>query len=215
MDRGRARYLADSALSGHGVPAHRPNLEGLPPAFISCAEIDPCRDEAVEYAIRLFQAYVHTELHPPDDRVTFGDHIFGPDAKTDRCLVADEDRRAGESRQVDRPAGADDLDGVAGRDVLGPSGPRPCTVQIDEDGGVAGGVLPADGRVGAHRQPAPGDADLDLVAGCPRGVPWRDARQADLPKWSPVGDLRDSHGAKQPVRHRVGDEVVEAAHTVG
>jgi hypothetical protein len=101
--------------------------------FISCAEIDPCRDEAVEYAIRLFQAYVHTELHPPDDRVTFGDHIFGPDAKTDRCLVADEDRRAGESRQVDRPAGADDLDGVAGRDVLGPSGPRPCTLQIDEE----------------------------------------------------------------------------------
>jgi acetyl esterase/lipase len=68
MDRARARYLADSALSGHGVPAHRPSLEGLPRAFISCAEIDPCRDEAVEYAIRLFQAYVHTELHPPDDR---------------------------------------------------------------------------------------------------------------------------------------------------
>jgi acetyl esterase/lipase len=63
MDRGWAHYLNDTAPSGHAVPAFRPNLEGLPPAFISCAEIDPCRDEAVEYAHRLFQAYVHTELH--------------------------------------------------------------------------------------------------------------------------------------------------------
>jgi acetyl esterase/lipase len=38
-------------------------LEGLPPAFISCAEIDPCRDEAIDYANRLLHAYVHTELH--------------------------------------------------------------------------------------------------------------------------------------------------------
>jgi acetyl esterase len=54
---------------GHGdaaaqhVPAQRANLEGLPPAFISCAEIDPCRDEAIDYANRLLHAYVHTELH--------------------------------------------------------------------------------------------------------------------------------------------------------
>jgi acetyl esterase/lipase len=63
MDRGWAHYLVDAASSGRGIPAHRPNLEGLPPAFISCAEIDPCREEAVEYANRLFRAYVHTELH--------------------------------------------------------------------------------------------------------------------------------------------------------
>jgi acetyl esterase len=63
MERGWSHYLADPELSGHVVPAHRPNLEGLPPAFISCAEIDPCRDEAVEYATRLLRAYVPTELH--------------------------------------------------------------------------------------------------------------------------------------------------------
>jgi acetyl esterase len=63
MDRGWAHYLADTAPSGHAVPAYRPNLEGLPPTFIGCAEIDPCRDEAVEYANRLLRAYVPTELH--------------------------------------------------------------------------------------------------------------------------------------------------------
>jgi acetyl esterase len=63
MDRGWAHYLADTAVSGHAVPAYRPNLEGLPPAFISCAEIDPCRDETVDYVHRLLHAYVHTELH--------------------------------------------------------------------------------------------------------------------------------------------------------
>src|ERR1700738_639997 len=30
---------------------------------ISCAEIDPCRDEPIDYANRLLHAYVHTELH--------------------------------------------------------------------------------------------------------------------------------------------------------
>ncbi len=52
----------DSA-SGQHVPAHRANLEGLPPTFISCSEIDPCRDEAIDYANRLLHAFVHTELH--------------------------------------------------------------------------------------------------------------------------------------------------------
>jgi acetyl esterase/lipase len=63
MDRGWEHYLAGAASSARDMPAHRPNLEGLPPAFISCAEIDPCRDEAIAYAHRLFRAYVHTELH--------------------------------------------------------------------------------------------------------------------------------------------------------
>src|SRR5277367_3987046 len=54
---------AVSRAWAHHVPAHRANLEGLPPAFISCAEIDPCRDEAIDYANRLLHAYVHTELH--------------------------------------------------------------------------------------------------------------------------------------------------------
>jgi acetyl esterase/lipase len=63
VSRAWAQYLGHSAATAQHVPAHRANLEGLPPAFISCAEIDPCRDEAIDYASRLLHAYVHTELH--------------------------------------------------------------------------------------------------------------------------------------------------------
>jgi acetyl esterase len=63
VSRAWAHYLGHGAATAHHVPAHRANLEGLPPAFISCAEIDPCRDEAIDYANRLLHAFVHTELH--------------------------------------------------------------------------------------------------------------------------------------------------------
>jgi acetyl esterase/lipase len=63
VSRAWAHYLGHSVATAQHVPAHRANLEGLPPAFISCAEIDPCRDDAIDYANRLLHAYVHTELH--------------------------------------------------------------------------------------------------------------------------------------------------------
>ncbi len=63
VSRAWTHYLGHGAATTQHVPAHRANLEGLPPAFISCAEIDPCRDEAIDYANRLLHAYVHTELH--------------------------------------------------------------------------------------------------------------------------------------------------------
>ncbi len=63
VSRAWAHYLGHSTATAEYVPAHRANLEGLPPAFISCAEIDPCRDEAIDYANRLLHAFVHTELH--------------------------------------------------------------------------------------------------------------------------------------------------------
>lgn len=63
VSRAWAHYLGHSVATAQHVPAHRANLEGLPPTFISCAEIDPCRDEAIDYANRLLHAYVHTELH--------------------------------------------------------------------------------------------------------------------------------------------------------
>jgi acetyl esterase/lipase len=63
VSRAWGHYLGHTTASGHHVPAHRTNLEGLPPTYISCSEIDPCRDEAIDYANRLLHAYVHTELH--------------------------------------------------------------------------------------------------------------------------------------------------------
>jgi acetyl esterase len=63
VSRAWHHYLSHGSADGQHVPSHRANLEGLPPTFISCSEIDPCRDEAIDYANRLLHAYVYTELH--------------------------------------------------------------------------------------------------------------------------------------------------------
>ncbi len=47
----------------YAAPARAEDLSGLPPAYISTMEFDPLRDEGVQYALRLMQAGVATELH--------------------------------------------------------------------------------------------------------------------------------------------------------
>jgi acetyl esterase len=57
-------YLGEAgAVSSDAVPARRAELSGLPTALITCAEIDPFRDEAIDYALRLLRAGVCAELH--------------------------------------------------------------------------------------------------------------------------------------------------------
>ncbi|HXS85143.1 MAG TPA: alpha/beta hydrolase, partial [Mycobacterium sp.] len=56
-------YLGPAEPSPDSVPARRDQLCGLPSAFISCADIDPLRDEALDYALRLLRDGVATELH--------------------------------------------------------------------------------------------------------------------------------------------------------
>lgn len=56
-------YLGDTAPTAAAVPARRADLTGLAPAFISCSQVDPLRDEALDYARRLLDAGVDTELH--------------------------------------------------------------------------------------------------------------------------------------------------------
>jgi len=56
-------YLGSDAGSATAVPARRSQFGGLPDTVITCAEIDPFRDEAIEYAQRLLRAGVSTELH--------------------------------------------------------------------------------------------------------------------------------------------------------
>jgi acetyl esterase len=58
-----SHYLGGQSGSPDAVPARRTQLHGLPTALITCAEIDPFRDEAVDYALRLLRAGVSTELH--------------------------------------------------------------------------------------------------------------------------------------------------------
>jgi len=47
----------------YAAPARATDLAGLPRAYITTAEFDPNRDEAIEYALRLLQAGVSVELH--------------------------------------------------------------------------------------------------------------------------------------------------------
>jgi acetyl esterase len=56
-------YLGTDTGSADAVPARRNRVAGLPPALITCAEIDPFRDEAVDYALALLRGGVSTELH--------------------------------------------------------------------------------------------------------------------------------------------------------
>lgn len=56
-------YLRAETASNGAVPARSADLTGLAPAFISCSELDPLRDEAIAYAWRLLDAGVATELH--------------------------------------------------------------------------------------------------------------------------------------------------------
>ncbi|MGA8332736.1 MAG: alpha/beta hydrolase [Mycobacterium sp.] len=56
-------YLGSTAPSADSVPARRDQLHELPAAFVSCSDIDPLRDEALDYAMRLLRAGAATELH--------------------------------------------------------------------------------------------------------------------------------------------------------
>jgi acetyl esterase len=56
-------YLGSASGSPYAAPARAADLSGLPPAYITSAEFDPNRDEALSYAVRLLQAGVPVELH--------------------------------------------------------------------------------------------------------------------------------------------------------
>ncbi len=56
-------YLGPGSGAEAAVPARRNQSGCLPPALITCAEVDPFRDEAVDYALFLLRAGVSAELH--------------------------------------------------------------------------------------------------------------------------------------------------------
>jgi acetyl esterase/lipase len=56
-------YLSGQSPSADAAPARATELVGLPSTLITSSELDPLRDEAVDYARRLMTAGVATELH--------------------------------------------------------------------------------------------------------------------------------------------------------
>lgn len=56
-------YLGSAPASPYAAPARAADLTSLPPAYVTSAEFDPNRDEAITYALRLLQAGVPVDLH--------------------------------------------------------------------------------------------------------------------------------------------------------
>jgi acetyl esterase/lipase len=56
-------YLAGQQATDAAVPARAHRLDGVASALVTCSELDPLRDEALDYAARLTAAAVATELH--------------------------------------------------------------------------------------------------------------------------------------------------------
>jgi acetyl esterase len=56
-------YSAGEPVPADAVPARTDELSGVASALVTCSELDPLRDEAIDYALRLMWAGVATELH--------------------------------------------------------------------------------------------------------------------------------------------------------
>jgi acetyl esterase/lipase len=82
--------LADGDVPAYAAPARATDLSGLPPAWIATTELDLFRDEDVDYARRLLEARVATELHVYPGGV-HGFDLFAPEAVLTRRFCRERD----------------------------------------------------------------------------------------------------------------------------
>ena len=80
----------DDRISPYAAATRAKDLAGLPPAYIPTGELDLFLDENIEYAQRLIQAGVPTELHIYRGAY-HGFYVFAPDADvSQRCIAGYE-----------------------------------------------------------------------------------------------------------------------------
>ncbi|TFV93783.1 alpha/beta hydrolase [Blastococcus sp. CT_GayMR20] len=82
--------LAGDDVPAYAAPARADRLVGLPPTWIATTELDLFRDEDVDYARRLLEAQVPTELHVYPGGV-HGFDLFAPDAALTRRFCRERD----------------------------------------------------------------------------------------------------------------------------
>jgi acetyl esterase/lipase len=96
---GWGALLGDSAggsdVSPYAAPARAADLAGLPPTYLDVGDLDIFRDEDIEYARRLMDAGVPTELHVvPGCPHAF--EAFAPEAEVSQRILANRLRRLGD-----------------------------------------------------------------------------------------------------------------------
>lgn len=77
-------YAGGRDVPEAAVPARAASLAGVAPALITCSELDPLRDEALDYARRLLAEGVATELH------LFPGTCHGFDSLVPECEVSQQ-----------------------------------------------------------------------------------------------------------------------------
>jgi acetyl esterase len=84
-------YLGQAGVEApaNAAPARASSLAGLPAAYVMTAELDPLRDEGLEYAARLSAAGVSVELHQYT-RVPHGFDLMVPGAAISRRALDDQ-----------------------------------------------------------------------------------------------------------------------------
>lgn len=84
------REPGGDAVSPYAAPGRAPDLRDLPPTYIAVGEAELFHDECVEYARRLREACVPTELHVYPGAF-HGWDVFVPGAELSRRLVAERE----------------------------------------------------------------------------------------------------------------------------
>ena len=80
-------YLGGKPVDDYAAPARAEKLAGLPPTFIDVGELDLFRDEDIQFAARLIQAGVPTELHVYPGAY-HASEVFAPEAALSQSILS-------------------------------------------------------------------------------------------------------------------------------